>query len=161
MDINTEAGQVTLRDEQRAWSIFEDAHKGFHGIQTPKDKPSDVDGFIVKDKIIISVVEVKCRYNITYADFCSKFNNEWLVTFEKLENARRIARGLCVSVTGFLFLVDEDILLIQKISDMSGYIPNMRIERTETQTTVNNSNMITRTNAFIDMTNARVINNGF
>jgi hypothetical protein len=42
----------------------------------------------------------------------NKFHNEWLVTWEKLESGLKMAEQLCVPLYGFLYLVDDDVLLI-------------------------------------------------
>jgi len=51
-------------------------------------------------------------------------------------------------------LVEDDLLLVQKIVDKDGnVVGNIRLEKTTTQATVNGG-IATRTNAFIDMSKA-------
>jgi hypothetical protein len=84
-----------------------------------------------------------------------KWGDEWLVTMDKIEHAKAASAALCVPLYGFLFLVDEGLLLTQKITDESGqYCVRFRVDRTETQRTVNGGSIV-RCNAFIDMSNAK------
>jgi len=103
-----------------------------------------------------AVVETKCRYNLKLAQLKNSFNNEWLVTWTKVQNAMQIATSLGVPCVGLLYLVEEKTLLVQKLSDQYGNLmAKLRIENTETQATINGGKAV-RNNAFIDMTNAKI-----
>lgn len=151
LDIQTEKGQVSLEQEQILINSFERNYPDYLTIQTPKDEPSDVDGFIVsKSKNeIVSVFETKCR-NATLNQM-KNWGNEWLVTYEKIVKGAEVARRLCVSFTGLLYLIDEPIGLVVKIADRDGnFLPKIRIEKTLTQRTINGGEVF-RNNAFIDI----------
>jgi len=75
------------------------------------------------------------------------------VTFDKLEKGKQIAKALCVPFTGFLYLNQSAILLVQQISNEYSYVPEITLMQTETQKTINGGR-ITRSNAYIDMSNA-------
>jgi len=155
MDILTERGAETLRDEVRAKAIFLATHTAYSYIETPKDQPASVDAFLVRDGIIRSVVETKCRYDCDYNKFSAQYESQWLVTMNKIERARAIALGLCVPLVGFLYLRQSDLLLVQSITDHKGmYVPDITIKPTRTQATVNGGSII-RSNAYIDMSGAR------
>lgn len=151
LDINTEKGQVTLKQEERAVEIFEARNpQGYTFVGTKKNRPVVVDGFLVKDGVIEGVVETKCR-TMTYRELIQDFDGLWLVTFEKIEDSRRLASALSVPLYGFLYLVPNDRLLVQQISTEDGlYLPSIRIEATKTQKTVNGGQIV-RNNAYIDM----------
>lgn len=79
------------------------------------------------------------------------------MTWAKVQNAITIASSLGVPCIGFLYLVDEDILLSQKISEPDGrLVADVRLSTTETQATINGG-VALRTNAFIDMRQAKVL----
>lgn len=148
LSINTPKGQKSIADEQLVAKWVE--RKGMLYIQTPKDRPAYVDAILVKDGELFAVVETKCRYNMTLEVLKNKFGNEWLVTEAKIEYGLEIADMLCVRFLGFLYLVDADTLLTVDL----GKVPR-RIAVTETQQTVNGGKIM-RTNAYIDMSNAKV-----
>lgn len=139
-----------------AIQIFLGKYPDFDFIQTPKDTPADIDGFIVRGGTIISGVEVKCRM-MSYHDLMNKFNAEWLITHDKIERGISVCRSLGVDFRGFLFLVPEQILLIVRIWDFkTGETVGMELEETRTQATVNGGSIV-RLNAYVDVSHATVI----
>jgi hypothetical protein len=157
MDILSAKGQLTIPDEQRAKEIFLLNYPRYRYVETPKDRPADVDAFLVLDHAIKAIVETKCRYDCDLEKFRGAYGNEWLVTFDKLEKARTIARSLCVKVIGFLYLKQSDILLVQEIVNADGlYVPSIRLDATTTQATINGGSA-TRTNAYIKMDNSVLV----
>lgn len=127
---------------------------GISVIQTPKHLPADVDGVIVKGGEAIAVYEAKCR-DMTRQQL-AKFGNEWLLTFDKLQKGADIARSLCVPLIGYLYLVPDHVVLSVRLADRCGqFLPRMRLERTETQECCNGGQIV-RTNAYIDVSVARV-----
>ena len=156
MDILTPKGQETVLQEQLALTLFTQRYPDFGVVETPKDKPADIDGFIVRDGTIISGVEVKCRM-MSYHDLMNKFNSEWLITYDKIERGIAICRSLGIDFRGFLYLVPEQILIIVKIWDYKTREDCiMKIEETRTQATVNGGSIV-RLNAYVDVSNATVI----
>jgi hypothetical protein len=154
LDILTPRGQQTLVDEMRAAAIFE-MSTGLAYHRTPDSLPAKVDAVITKQGRIAGVVETKCRYCLTRARLRDEWKDEWLVTMEKIEQAKAAAAALCVPLYGFLFLADEGVLLTQKITDEAGqYEVKFRCEKTQTQKTVNGGSVV-RCNAYIDMSNAK------
>ena len=152
LDIATPKGQVSLKDEQIVARWF-NSKEGHIYAQTPKNSPAKVDAVLVMGDTIIGLAETKCRYNITLQDFRYKFHNEWLVTWEKLESGLKMAEQLCVPLYGFLYLVDDDVLLIANLSKAE-----IRREFTETQKTINGGKIV-RENGFIPMENASIKHN--
>lgn len=156
MDILTPKGMVTRIQEIDAIQIFLGKYPDFDFIQTPKDTPADIDGFIVRGGTIISGVEVKCRM-MSYHDLMNKYKAEWLITHDKIERGISVCRSLGVDFRGFLFLVPEQILLIVRIWDFkTGETVGMELEETRTQATVNGGSII-RLNAYVDVSHATVI----
>jgi len=157
MDILSSRGQDSLMHERIMSMWIETAWKCRY-IETPKDSPALIDAIITDERggTMRAVVETKCRYNLTLVQFQNSFNNEWLMTWTKVQNAMQIATSLGVPCVGLLYLVDEKILLVQKLSDQYGSLmAKLRVENTETQANINGGKA-TRNNAFIDMTNAKI-----
>jgi len=157
MDINSVRGQDSLMHERIMSMWIETAWKCRY-IETPKDSPALIDAIITDERggTMRAVVETKCRYNLKLAQLKNSFNNEWLVTWTKVQNAMQIAISLGVPCVGLLYLVEEKTLLVQKLSDQYGNLmAKLRIENTKTQATINGEKAV-RNNAFIDMTNAKI-----
>lgn len=155
MDINSPKGQKSLLDERRMAKWLEEKFK-LQYIETPKNFPATIDAVLVKEGEMKAIVETKCRYKLTLEKFNTAFEFKWLITWAKVQNAITIANSLGVPCVGFLYLVDENILLSQKISEPDGrLLVNISLSTTETQATINGG-LAVRTNAFIDMRKAKV-----
>lgn len=142
--------------EQDAIQSFLGKYPDFDFIQTPKDTPADIDGFIADETTLISGVEVKCR-NMSYYDLMNKFNAKWLVTYDKIERGIAVCRSLGIDFRGFLYLVPEQILLIVRIWNFkTGETVGMELEESRTQATVNGGSIV-RLNAYVDIRDATVI----
>jgi hypothetical protein len=149
LDITTPKGQVSLKDEQIVARWF-NRKEGYIYAQTPKHSPAKVDAVLVKGDTIIGLAETKCRYGVPLSKLRTAWHNEWLVTWEKVESGLKMAEQLCVPLFGFLYLVDDDVLLIANLSKAE-----IRQEFTETQETINGGKIV-RENGFIPMENARI-----
>lgn len=155
LDVLTPKGQKTREQEEVMIAAFCSACPGYKIIQTPKDEPADIDALITFDSAIVGIAEHKCR-NMSKGDLL-RFGNEWLLTYDKIVKGCDIAKALKVPFYGFLYLIDDSLILSVKIADKDGHIiQKVRIERTETQAAVNGGTAI-RTNAYIDMSGAREI----
>jgi len=132
--------------------IFAKHFPDYEYCETPKDKPADIDAILIKQNQIMRVVETKCR-DMTIEEFIGRYNYQWLVTFDKLEKGRRISHALQVPFIGFLYLMPSDLLLVQQIANEYSYVPEITLMQTETQKTINGGR-VTRSNAYIDMSNA-------
>lgn len=152
MNINTPRGRESLKAEHRAMEIFAKHFPDYEYCETPKDKYAEVDAILTKQNQIMRVVETKCR-DLSIEEFIGRFNFQWLVTFDKIEKGKQIAKALCVPFTGFLYLTQSNILLVQQISNHIGYVPEITILPTTTKRNVNGGEVI-RSNAYIDMSNA-------
>lgn len=158
MDILTPKGQITVEQEKAAIRIFLERYRDFSYVETPKDKPADIDGFITKGSSLISGVEVKCR-NMTLKDLMEKFEGNWLITHDKLERGINLCRRLGIDFRGFLYLVPEQTLLVVKIWDETlQKVCDMHLETRKTQATVNGG-VAYRLNAYIPMDHAHLIRN--
>lgn len=156
MDVLTPAGQKTLQDEARAQEIFEINFPGWRYMHTPKNRPADVDAVVIHEGQVSGVIETKCRYDVDLKEFNQRYNGQWLVTFDKLIKGRDVATALQVPLVGFLYLVRSDVLLMITIFENGSFVPKIRMEETVTQKTVNGGRIV-RTNAFIDMSTARIL----
>ena len=156
MDIDSPLGQKSLSDERRMAKWIEKKFK-LQYIETPKNSPATIDAILVKEGELKAIAETKCRYKLTLEKFNTTFECKWLVTWAKVQNAITIASSLGVPCVGFLYLVDEDILLSQEISEPNGrLVVDISLSTTKTQATINGGWAI-RTNAYIDMRQARVM----
>jgi hypothetical protein len=121
-------------------------------VNTPKRDSAKVDGFTIRGDQLTSCFESKCR-RMTRRQL-AEWGNEWLVTYEKIQHGSHLAKTLCVPFYGFLYLVPDSTILIVKIADSTGdLLPRIRLERTETQRTINGGKIV-RTNAYIDVSGA-------
>lgn len=157
LDILTPRGQQTLRDEERAASIWQFHNPEFRYCTTPKDSACSVDAVLMhhRDGDVRGLVECKCRYGITLDGFWGQFRGEWLVTMDKLCRGAAAAQMLCVPYYGFLYLVDSDVLLTRKIAESDGqFCVRFRCDTTATRKTVNGGEAL-RANAYIDMSQCR------
>ena len=155
LDILTEKGQESLKEEKRAYEIFLQKNPEFKIVETIKNKSADIDALIIdiKNNAVCAVIETKSR-DLTYDKLINNFNNEWLVTFEKIQKGQRLSKAFCVPFYGFLYLKGDDMLATIKICDSDGeFIQQLRIERTKTQKTINGGTII-RANGFINMKEA-------
>ena len=149
LDINTERGQQSLSQERILIKSAQAVYKDISFIETNKHAPAQIDGFMVRDGEIVGVYESKCR-NMTIEQM-NRFNDEWLVTFEKILNGAELSKRLYIPFYGLLYLVQEPVGVILKITDEKGNIlPRVRIEQTTTQKTINGGSIV-RTNAYVDI----------
>lgn len=154
LDINSPLGQNSLAQEQKLLRALEASFPNITIVQTIKRSPADVDGFGLKNGYIVFLFESKCR-NLTRERLRNQFDDEWLLTFDKLMDGAEISKRLCIPFYGFLYLISDDKGLAIKLTDSNGQLqPQIRLERTETQRTINGG-LITRTNAYVKVTNAK------
>jgi len=154
LDVNTPKGQESLQHELRAVELWNYHYQEFTYVHTPKDGSALVDAIILNsDRNVCAVVEQKSR-NMTLEQL-QKWNYEWLITFDKIEAGRYVANSLGVPYIGFLYLIPDDLLITQKISDKHGkWTCDFRTDITETQETINGGK-IERLNAFIKLNDAQ------
>lgn len=153
LDILTKKGQVTLEQERRAIEIWHSHFPNLIYMNTPKNMPAVVDAVLFDGSECCAVVETKCR-TMSWATFTTSYDTKWLVTFEKILKAQEAAEALQVPLLGFLYLVEDDLLLCARIwTPKKGWGVPFCVEKTKTQTTVNGGS-IWRDNAYIDMAKA-------
>lgn len=149
----TPRGLEASLEAEQAIALWETANPGWSFWWTPNDLPAAVDGIILRNGKVAGVAEVKCR-DLDEQTFRRQFNSEWLVTHSKLERARLVADGLAVPLVGFLYLAQDQVLLTQRLAIGGEFVARLRIERTTTAATCNGGTAV-RSNAFIDMTDAK------
>ena len=156
LDVNSPKGQESLEHELRAVQLWNSHYTDFTYVHTPKDGPALVDAVIVNnDTNVVAVVEQKSR-NMSLEQL-QNWNMEWLITLDKIEAGRYVGNALGVPYIGFLYLIPDDLLITQKISDKDGkWTCEFRTDTTETQETINGGKIV-RLNAYIDVTGAKQI----
>jgi hypothetical protein len=151
MDANTPLGREAI--ERGRHGLY---NTGLPFVETPQGKPADVDGFFL-NKLgteIVACFEVKAR-DMTLSQLAGTFGGEWLVSADKIEKGREMARRLCVPFYGVLYLIPDDITMTVRIANDRGeVVADLRYEVTETQATVNGGKA-KRNNAFISMAKAK------
>jgi hypothetical protein len=158
LDVNTPRGQQTLTDEQKAVAIFSARHPEFMYVHTNKRTMAKADAMLVRDGALAGLVLTSCRYNCSVQTFELNWNWEWLVTWRKIALGAWLAKHLQTRLYGFLYVVMDDVLIIQKLFDplklpSERWLTPIRIEKTETQATVNGG-IAWRSNAFIKIDKA-------
>lgn len=150
----TPKGRAAVADSEAAVEIFCRARPDFTIRVTDQSMPATVDGMMYRGNCLEAVLEIKTRDMTT--EQLRAWHNEWLVTFDKIIEARNIAKALCVPLVGFLYLKPERRLMVRRICGPSGlFTTKLRVETTETQATVNGGRAV-RSNAFLDMTGCKV-----
>jgi hypothetical protein len=155
LDVNTAKGQISLEYEMRAVKLWQHYYPDFSYVHTPKDGSALVDAIIVDhhEADIVAVVEQKSR-NMSLEQL-QKWDYEWLITFDKIEQGRYLGQALGVPYIGFLYLIPDDLLITLKISNSAGqWTCDFRTDITETQETINGGK-IERLNAYIKVDNAQ------
>jgi hypothetical protein len=155
MDINSPRGQKTLEQVTDAINIWRRNLPTIEYIHTSPKLPADVDGLLVMNGRLAGIVEIKCRVSMTFREFENRHDSEWLVTFDKVARCMRVADALQAAFVGFLYFPRDKILLYKSIYDpVTKIVTPMRIKTSRTQATVNGGE-IDRSNAYIDMREAR------
>jgi hypothetical protein len=156
LDVNSPKGQESLEHELRAVQLWNSHYTDYTYVHTPKNGPALVDAVICdNDCNVVAVVEQKSR-NMSLEQL-QNWNNEWLITFEKIEAGRYVANSLGVPFIGFLYLIPDDLLITKQLSNANGeWTCEFRTALTETQETINGGKIV-RENAYIDLTGAKHI----
>lgn len=157
LGVLTPRGRAAVEQERVGIQIFQEHNPELTFITTPKDAPSRVDGVLVDQSgVIRAVVEAKSRYGLTLERFRTSFNDEWLITYEKVANGARVAELFHVPLVGFLYLVECKTLLTIQLADPDGsFSVPFRVQKTTTTKDINGGS-VCRNNAFIPMKDARV-----
>lgn len=155
LDITTPRGRIAAQDQHDAMSIIKRSMPGIEIVETSDTDRAYVDAFAIRESRIVAAFEVKSR-DMTREQL-SQYDDEWLVTFDKVIGGANIAHSLCIPFFGVLYLVPDKVVMLEQLADKDGSLmPEMRVLRSRTQATCNGG-VATRVNAFIDMRNAKVI----
>ena len=149
LDVLTENGQIAVEHSRRALELI-----GKKYVETKQDTTADIDGFFIHENNVIACYEIKSR-NTTLDELEGRFNNEWIITYDKIIRGAAIAKALQVPFCGILYLVDDDISMLVKITDEIGELcVPIRVVRSKTQATCNGGSA-NRVNAYVNMDSAR------
>lgn len=145
LDIDTEKGQKSLNEEMLMLKYISECWNVKIQI-TKKDTPSVYDGVIMVNDKIAGIFESKNRQMNLYT--LEKWGS-WLITFEKLENCRLIAKEKKVPFYGFLGIQHSKLVMFWKISDSEGnYLFPFDHHHSLTQATTNGGDAY-RDNAYL------------
>ena len=155
LDILTENGQEHAKHEYRAVELWNKKYPSSLYAETPKNKPASLDALLIKNNVIVAGVEQKSR-NASLEQL-KTWNYEWLITNQKIVDCVACTTSLGVPFFGFLYLIDSDMLLVQKIADEDGvYTVDIRRAFTNTRANINGGSIV-RENAYVDMSKALII----
>lgn len=73
LDVLSPKGQQSVLHEQAAAGLFVAHHRGYRYVQTPKDRPADVDAILLRRDVMEQVVETKCRYDCDLQKFMNQY----------------------------------------------------------------------------------------
>jgi len=151
--ILTPQGQIYAADQiEAARIVFLRGSARF--VHTNLKEKAIIDGVIVEDGIIVGVAEIKTR-ETTLSTLRTSFNNEWLITANKIDFLKTASILFDAPGYGILYLKPDKMCLMVKITDESGAICcDYCREETVTQATCNGGTA-TRVNAFINMSKAK------
>jgi len=156
MDVMTKRGQSSLEYERRAIEKFSLAHPDQRYVETPKHRPAEVDGVFMRQAALSAVAEVKTR-NLTNLHLMTHFNNEWLISADKVDAGRTVSRLLRIPFVGLLYLIPDDLLLVLTITDSTGqWAFDFERRKTITKRTINGGE-VERMNAFLPLLTAKEI----
>jgi hypothetical protein len=143
--IESKKGQKTVHQEIKMLKYIEKCWNVKIKI-TDKKKPIEHDGIIIKNNKIIGIFESKNRQFTLYK--LEKFGS-WLITYEKLEKCRLIAKKMKVPLYGFLGIELSNLIMYWKICDGEGnYLFNFEHYYSYTQDTCEGGEAY-RDNAFL------------
>jgi len=160
-EIHSVKSQKAILFEKDAVQLFEDAYPTCKFLTTNKSDTALVDGFIAIGAKVVSAVETKTRNvmldQLRAPSSSGGFDNEWMVTYEKISNARELCVALRIVLTGWLYLPSEKSLLIQKICDERGnFLTKVRVQTTRTANTSSGGSKV-GSNAFINIEQAVIL----
>ena len=157
LDVTTPKGRLSVEQEKKVAKLIEAKWQCVYA-HTDKDSPAYVDSVIVRDGAVKAIAETKCR-NATLTQLQTTYNDEWLITHEKLVRGQKLAKWLYCEYWGLLFLVPSGVVMRVRlwVPDMEWITP-WRVERTETQATINGGKIV-RVNAYISMARADILGN--
>lgn len=156
MDIFTPKGQKSLSDEREMIKSLDHAYKSngknVSFVETPKDKPSKVDGFIVENGIVIGIYESKCRY-IDRAKML-EYDDKLIISHHKIESGIRMSCDIFAPFYVLAYLVNEPTCFMIQITDDTGKkVIDVDVRKTYTQASINGG-IALRDNAFISIDKA-------
>jgi hypothetical protein len=162
--VHTDKGRSDAEMADVAAELWLANNPGWSYVRTNTSGRAKVDGLIVKDGELRGVVESKCR-NIDLKKFSDHeeggYESQWLVTLEKLIEAKDLANLLQVPLVGFLYLKGDGVLLTKVLAKEAEdnpnayeFVANMVCRKSETKKTTNGG-LANRCNAYLDMSDAK------
>jgi hypothetical protein len=155
LGIETEKGKEAVRLERKALDSFCTYHHHMDYVAPKKDEPAVIDAFFTvnKGKDLYAVVEVKSR-DMTKKKLIG-YDWEMMITHAKVKAGRMMGKMLCCPFVIILYLVPDEIMLVQQVSDKYGdLVVGMEVRKTMSQETINGGKIL-RENAFINMKAAK------
>lgn len=101
----------------------------------------------------MGVFESKCR---ALSDRELKRFGSWLVTYQKIKDLKSLSELLRVPAYGVVYLLKDKKIRIWKIASDGEYCFKFKIDKTETQKTINGGK-IKRVNAYLPVENSKLL----
>ena len=157
LDVNSEKGQITVQQENKMLRFIEECWGVTAVVTKKKGDHADVvcDGFLIKDGEVIALFESKCR-KMTMEQL--KKYNSWLITYEKIFKCRLLSEYLRVPFIGFLYLLDDEVIMHWNITDSDGkYLFEFTHEETPTRRSINDATKVMRDNAYLPLSAGKIV----
>lgn len=124
LGVDTPEGQRLLGEERKAVSLFLRHFPALGWIDTPKQHPVTVDGFLYLSRKqqaqhLSAVVEVKTR-RASVEEQCERYGPHLMITAEKLIRGAEISRLCYAPFVLMLWFVEDCTLFVWKMTDRRG-----------------------------------------
>lgn len=129
VDMTTDAVLATFQQELRCIEIWRQNNPMHDYITTDKLGTAVVDGFILRDSVLLALVEQKSR-NLSMSMLFDIYDGQLLVDENKWDTCVRNSKDFNVPFVMWTYLVPDDVVLSTMITNKSGY-PLVKFEKVE------------------------------
>jgi hypothetical protein len=129
VDMTTDTVLNTFKQEVRCIEIWQMVNPVHEYITTDKMGTAIVDGFILRQGVMMAAVEQKSR-NLSMSTLYGEYKGQLLVDENKWESCLQLSKWLNVPFVMWTYLVPDDALLSTMITNKSGY-PLVKFEKVE------------------------------
>ena len=129
VDMTTDTVLNTFKQEVRCIELWQQNNPMHDYITTNKLGTAVVDGFIIRDGVMLAAVEQKSR-NLSLSMLFDVYGGELLVDENKWEHCIQVSKLLNMPFVMWTYLVPDDLVLSTMISNDRGY-PLVKFEKVE------------------------------
>jgi hypothetical protein len=129
VNMTTDAVLNTFKQEVRCIDLWQQNNPMHEYITTDKMGTAIVDGFIIRQGVMLAAVEQKSR-NLSMSMLFDTYGGELLVDENKWESCLQLSKWLNVPFVMWTYLVPDDLVLSTMISNDRGH-PLVKFEKVE------------------------------